>query len=92
MQCEGIVDDDPVSLPHQGREPGQNRRAYRPEVRSDRTCSQLRLQGIEDLKDVKLACMEGDGRISAIDRKKDDKGTHPAPERRITSAGTARSS
>ena len=32
--------------------------------------SQLRLQGVEDIKDVRIACMEGDGQISVVKRGK----------------------
>lgn len=36
--------------------------------------SQLREQGVMDLEEVQLACLEGDGRISVIKRKQDEDG------------------
>ncbi len=41
--------------------------------------SQLREQGVESVEDVREAYMEGDGRISVVER---DKEQHPRPERR----------
>ena len=37
-------------------------------ITEDELLSQLRLQGVEDIRDVKSAFMEGDGRISVIER------------------------
>jgi uncharacterized membrane protein YcaP (DUF421 family) len=37
--------------------------------------TQLREQGIEDIRDVKLAQMEGDGRVSVIEREEEARGT-----------------
>jgi uncharacterized membrane protein YcaP (DUF421 family) len=47
----------------------------------DELMSQLRLQGVHDLADVELCCMENDGRISVVERKKEEQQTHRAPER-----------
>lgn len=43
--------------------------------------SQLRLQGVNDLAEVKRACMESDGRISVIKRDSSDAGRHEDPRR-----------
>ncbi len=43
--------------------------------------SQLRLQGVHDLAEVEFSFMENDGRISVVQRKKDEDQTHQAPER-----------
>jgi uncharacterized membrane protein YcaP (DUF421 family) len=49
-------------------------------ITEDELKSQLRLQGVEDPAEVKVAYMEGDGRISVIKRNGEE---HKAPERRI---------
>lgn len=46
--------------------PGNMRREL---ITEEELRSQLRLQGVEDLEDVRLAYMESDGRISVIERK-----------------------
>ena len=43
--------------------------------------SQLREQGVESVDEVKLACIEGDGRISVVAMA--ETGTNGAPERAI---------
>jgi len=50
----------------------------------DELMSQLRLQGIRDLADVALCCMENDGRVSVVEREKDEKQGHQAPERQAS--------
>ena len=47
-------------------------------ITEEELLSQLRLQGIEDLTNVKSAYIEGDGRISVIERETNH---HRAPER-----------
>lgn len=41
-------------------------------ITRDELMSQLREQGIEGLAEVHLACLEGDGRISVIKKKRDE--------------------
>ena len=54
----------PLSLVENGK---MNRRNMRRElITVEELMSQLRQQGIEDLKDVKKCCLEGDGEISVI--------------------------
>jgi uncharacterized membrane protein YcaP (DUF421 family) len=54
-----------------------NRRNMRRElITVDELKAQLREQGIEDLSQVRKACMEGDGRISVV---KDDEEQHQKP-------------
>lgn len=74
-----IIEPQPLPLVRHGR---LNRRNMRKAlITEDELMSQLRLQGVEDLADVELSCMEGDGRISVVERKKGDNATHRAPER-----------
>jgi uncharacterized membrane protein YcaP (DUF421 family) len=74
-----IIESQPLPLVRHGRMIRRNMR--RALITEDELMSQLRLQGIKDVADVELSCMEGDGRISVVEREKGDKATHPAPER-----------
>src|SRR5205085_9001258 len=66
----------PLLLVRDGR---MLRRHMRQElITEDELMSQLRLQGTDDLAEVKEARMEGDGRISVITR---DRGSQGAPDR-----------
>jgi uncharacterized membrane protein YcaP (DUF421 family) len=49
-------------------------------ITDDEMMSQLRLQGVDDLSDVKAAYLEGDGRISVVQREPTQ---HSAPERPV---------
>ncbi|MBB6096621.1 uncharacterized membrane protein YcaP (DUF421 family) [Deinobacterium chartae] len=57
----------PLPLVRDGRMLLRNMR--RELITEDELMSQLRQQGIESLEAVRLACMEGDGRISVITRR-----------------------
>lgn len=62
-----ILHPPPLALVEDGR---LNRRNMRREMISEpELMSQLREQGVEDVSEVKRACLEGDGRVSVI--KKD---------------------
>lgn len=67
----------PLTLVRDGRMLRPNMR--RELITEDELMSQLRQQGVDDLGEVKIACMEGDGRISVIARNGQE---HGAPERR----------
>jgi uncharacterized membrane protein YcaP (DUF421 family) len=56
----------PLPLVRDGRPLRRNMR--RELITDDELMSQLRLQGVADLATVRMACMEGDGRISVITR------------------------
>ena len=76
-----VIEPQPLELVRHGR---MNRRNMRRSLISeDELRSQLRLQGIGDLADVERSCMESDGRISVVERKKDEKQGHAAPERQV---------
>jgi uncharacterized membrane protein YcaP (DUF421 family) len=45
--------------------------------------SQLRLQGVNDLAEVKRACMESDGQISVVKRDSSDTGRNEDPRRGV---------
>ncbi len=49
-------------------------------ITEDELVSQLRLQGVEDVSQVKAAYMEGDGRISVVER---DERAHGSQERKL---------
>lgn len=49
-------------------------------ITADELVSQLRLQGVEEVSRVKAAYMEGDGRISVVER---DGHTHGSGERKL---------
>ena len=71
-----FVHPAPLPLVRDGRVLRQNLQEEL--ITEDELLSQLRLQGIEDLAKVKSAYMEGDGRISVIERETNH---HRAPER-----------
>ena len=75
---ERLVHPQPLPLVKDGR---MLRRNMRQELITEgELMSQLRLQGVGGVEDVAAAYMEGDGRISVIER---DGKTHGAPERQI---------
>lgn len=74
-----IIEPQPLQLVRAGRMHRRNMR--RALITEDELMSQLRLQGIGDLADVELSCMESDGRISVVEREKGERRTHRAPER-----------
>jgi uncharacterized membrane protein YcaP (DUF421 family) len=62
-----VIEPQPMHLVRDGRILRRNlRRAL---ITDQELMSQLRLQGIDDVADVKLACMESDGRISVVERE-----------------------
>ena len=63
-----ILKSPSVKLVENGRVLRQNLRAEM--LTLDELMSQLREEGIEDVKEVKLARLEGDGRLSVIQRSK----------------------
>lgn len=70
---ERLLSAPPVPLVKDGK---VNRRNMRQELISqDELMGQLRQHGIEDLSEVHLACMEGDGQVSVV---RAGKGTHAA--------------
>lgn len=70
-----IIEPQPLHLIKGGRVLRRNlRRAL---ITNEELMSQLRLQGIDDVCDVKMACMESDGRISVVERERDDKRHDP---------------
>lgn len=74
-----VIEPQPVHLVKNGRVIRRNMRKVL--LTDDELMSQLRLQGVHDLADVELSCMENDGRISVVERKKAGKPPHHAPER-----------
>lgn len=66
----------PLTLVRDGRMLRPNMR--RELITEEELMSQLRQQGVDDLGEVKIACMEGDGRISVIARNGQG---HGAPKR-----------
>ncbi len=65
-----VMHPPPLTLVKDGR---MNRRNLRREMISvDELMSQLREQGVEEVSEVKLACMEGDGHISVIKKEGGD--------------------
>ena len=62
-----IAQPPPLQLVKDGKMLLRNmRREY---ITVDELKSQLRLQGVDDLEDVRQACMEGDGQISVVKRE-----------------------
>jgi uncharacterized membrane protein YcaP (DUF421 family) len=72
---ERILHPPPLKLIQQGRLLRRNMRKEL--VTEDELMSQLRQQGISDIKHVKQACMEGDGRISIIQYDQDKEAKTP---------------
>jgi uncharacterized membrane protein YcaP (DUF421 family) len=52
-------------------------------ISEDELLSQLRLQGVEDLADVKIAALEPDGRISVVLRRRDERRSGGRTRRRF---------
>ncbi len=75
-----LVHPPPLPLIRDGRLLRQNMR--RELISEEELLSQLREQGVLDIKEVKMACMEGDGRVSVVpaDRQQGSQGN----ERRVT--------
>jgi uncharacterized membrane protein YcaP (DUF421 family) len=75
-----IIEPQPMALIRNGRVLRRNlRRAL---ITDEELMSQLRLQGIDDVADVKMVCVESDGRISVVERDKDkDEKRHEPVER-----------
>jgi uncharacterized membrane protein YcaP (DUF421 family) len=71
---ERVIRPSPLPLVHDGRLLRRNLR--RELVTDDELASQLREQGVQDLREVRAAHMEPDGRISVITR---DGGRHEPP-------------
>lgn len=74
-----VIEPRPLELVRRGRMVRRNMR--RALITEDELMSQLRLQGVDSIADVERSCMEGDGRISVIERKRDETKKHSAPER-----------
>lgn len=74
---ERVIRPSPLPLVHDGRLLRRNLR--RELVTDDELASQLREQGVQDLREVQAAHMEPDGRISVITR---DGGRHEPPTSR----------
>jgi len=73
-----LVHPPPLPLVRDGRMLARNLR--RELITVDELMSHLREQGVKDLRKVKSAAMEGDGRISVVTRE--ERETHP-PERPV---------
>ena len=78
-----ILRPAPLKLVEDGRMLRRNMR--RELVTVDELLGHLRVQGIEDLREVKLVYMEADGELSVVRRGKSDEPA--APARRRTGAG-----
>jgi len=72
-----LIEPPPVPLIRDGQLLRRN--LYREQITEDELMSQLRLQGIDDIAQVKLSYMEPDGRISVVTHEEKSK---PAPEPR----------
>lgn len=77
-RIQRFVHPEPLPLIRDGRLLHRNMRQEL--VTEDELRSQLRLQGVEDPAEVKMAYMEGDGRVSVIERNGQSNG---APERQL---------
>lgn len=75
-RIQHFVHPKPLPLVQDGNLLRQNMR--REFITEDELMSQIRLQGLADVPEVKAAYMESDGRISVI---RHDEQTHGAPER-----------
>jgi uncharacterized membrane protein YcaP (DUF421 family) len=77
-RLQRLVHPPPLPLVRDGR---MLRRNMRQElITEEELMSQLRQQGVEDVADVRAAYIEGDGRISVIER---DPEQHPATKRQM---------
>lgn len=75
-----FVSPPPLLLVRNGRI--QHRNMRRELITEEDLMGILRQHGVEDVADVRQACMEGDGQISVIRRQKDDDGDDDAPRKR----------
>jgi uncharacterized membrane protein YcaP (DUF421 family) len=75
-----LMHPPPLLLVRDGRIQRRNLRAEL--MTRDDLLEQLREQGIDDIRDVKTCCLEGDGRMSVIRRTGDDA---PRPQRKKAS-------
>jgi uncharacterized membrane protein YcaP (DUF421 family) len=73
---ERVMHPPPLPLVRDGQFLARNMR--RELITVDELMSHLREQGVKDLKEVKTAAMEGDGRISVVKHEKS--GTRPQTE------------
>jgi uncharacterized membrane protein YcaP (DUF421 family) len=73
---ESLLHPSPVPLVRDGKMIARNMR--RELITVDELMSHLREQGVKDLKEVKSASMEGDGRISVVTHEKHS--TRPSDE------------
>lgn len=64
---ERLIQSPPVILVRDGRMLRKNMR--RELITEEDLMTQLRLQGVEEVNEVKKACLEGDGKISVIQKK-----------------------
>jgi uncharacterized membrane protein YcaP (DUF421 family) len=76
-----VIEPPPVCLVKNGRVIRRNMRKVL--LTQEELMSHLRLQGVHDLADVERSYMENDGRISVVERTKeqDEERTHHASER-----------
>ncbi len=75
-----FVHPPPLPLIRNGQLLRQNMR--RELITHEELMTQLREQGVLDIKEVKMACMEGDGRVSVVPFEKQE--SSPGPPRRAT--------
>ena len=75
-----LVRPDPLPLIVDGRPVDRN--LARESITRDELLAQLRLQGIEDISDVKRACLEPDGQVSVIKREAGSEQATQPPRRR----------
>ncbi|MEP6922515.1 MAG: YetF domain-containing protein [bacterium] len=76
-----LIRPAPLLLIKDGR---MQRKHMRQEMISeDELMSQLRQQGVENVTEVKKACLEGDGRVSVITKKKSDSARNQSPEKKF---------
>jgi len=74
---ESLLHPSPVPLIRDGEMVARNMR--RELITVDELMSHLREQGVKDLKEVTMASMEGDGRISVVTREKHSTRPHHGP-------------
>lgn len=77
---ERFLHPSPLPLIKSGRLLRRNMR--REMITEDELMSRLREQGIEDVAHVKMMCMEGDGRLSVIEREGKSAGKGDTDERK----------
>lgn len=79
-----FLEENPLPLVRNGRMIHRNMR--REFISKDELLSQLRLQGVDDITQVKTACLEPDGAISVI-KKPAGSGIGSRPRKRSPGAG-----